>query len=117
MFTALGHTSSACRLHQRVTKMLETLELGPDGKSEQRLGRACVCWGCGHVGLPRNTCSETGPKPAAVCTACGEDDQTNFVKLVREGKHVPWIEATPKSAEQAAKAEDAAKAAEAVETS
>jgi hypothetical protein len=101
-----------------VTRALATLEAGPDGKSAQRLGRACVCWSCGHVGLPKNTaaCSETAAEPAGVCAGCGDDAQTNFVRGVREdGTRLPWIEGAQTTAEQAAKADEAERVAKAQE--
>jgi len=45
---------------------------------------------------------ETGSEPRGVCAGCGDDSQTNFVKVLQaDGKAVPWIEdaeneATPK---------------------
>ena len=48
------HQEAAAALHRSVTALLEVLALGPTGRDKQRLGRGCVCWGCGHAGLPRN---------------------------------------------------------------
>ena len=114
LFIHLGHSECAARLHQCVMRHLQTLAAGPDGRSAQRLGRACICWSCGHVGLPRNSasCSDKGPKPAGVCDGCGDDSQTNFVRCVQEGQSLPWIEAPPPlTPEQAAKADEAKQAA------
>ena len=114
--------------------------MGPTGREKQRLGRGCVCWGCGHVGLPRNA-DAVSPKvwshpnrltparpnpnpnptpnpakagvaePAGVCAACGDGGATNFVTVVDpRGATVPWIEAAPTPPE-AAGAEAAAAAA------
>ena len=83
-------------MHECTTRALELLELGPDGRSSQLIGRACVCWACGHVGLPANAanCSMKGPTPAGECYQCGGADQTNFVRIVRaDGSACPWIEA------------------------
>ena len=112
-------------LHSSVTAALATFEAGPDGKSAQRLGRACVCWGCGHAGLPRNAaeCSEKGPTPKGVCGRCGGDGQTNFLSCVtKDGRTMPWIEGadqqlTPAQLAKAEEAQQAAKAAEATEVS
>ena len=114
LFVHLGHRESAARLHGCVSRAMATLEAGPDGKSGQKVGRACVCWGCGYVGLPKNAaqCSEKAPKPAGVCAGCGESAQTNFVRLVQSGKTLPWIEAAMLDAEEAAKASEAAARAE-----
>jgi len=119
LFAHLGHTESAAALHRCVTNALTTLAAGPDGKSSQKLGRACVCWSCGHVGLPRNSahCADAGPTPAGVCASCGDDSQTNFVKhTTKEGKTLPWIEgAPPLTAQQASKSQEAERAAKAAE--
>ena len=48
------HQEAAAALHRSVTALLEVLALGPTGRDKQRLGRGCVCWGCGHAGLPRH---------------------------------------------------------------
>jgi len=119
LFTHLGHSASAARMHACVMRVLGALAAGPDGKSQQRLGRPCVCWGCGHVGLPTNKCSEKAAKPAGLCAHCGDDSQTNFVYCVgAEGKRLPWIEAAPVKAEQQqAKVDEAAKVADAAELS
>ena len=99
--------------------MLGTLAAGPDGKTTQRLGRACVCWGCGFVGLPTNAahCSEKGSSPAGVCAGCGGDEQTNFVQGIRaDGAKLPWIEVPPEAGSSSAgplAAVEAAAAAEA----
>ena len=120
LFAALGYTDAAAKLHACVSRNLATLEAGPDGKSAQRLGRACVCWSCGHVGLPSNAarCSEKGAKPAGVCGGCGEDAQTNFLRVVAaDGKALPWIEHAPLTAAQEEKAGEARAAAAAAEVS
>jgi hypothetical protein len=95
LFAALGHAESARQLHASVTAVLDVLVAGPDGKSKQRLGRACVCWACGHVGIPANSaeCAEAGAVPPGACASCGDAGQTNFVRLVgTDGVTVPWIQ-------------------------
>ena len=96
LFAALGHGESAARLHECTSKLLSTLAAGPDGKTTHAMGRACVCWSCGYVGLPSNAakCSETKPTPAGVCANCGSAEQTNFCKVTKPdgGGVVPWIE-------------------------
>ena len=110
---ATGHLEAARTLHAAVTRLLETLEQGPTGREAQRMGRACVCWACGHVGLPRNAdevSAEPGAAaPAGVCAACGDGESTNFVRVRNaQGATVPWMEAPPKAAAAAAGAEAAA---------
>jgi hypothetical protein len=96
LFTALGHRASAARLHGCTSRLLSTLAAGPDGKTTHAMGRACVCWSCGHVGLPSNAaaCSEAKPNPAGVCAHCGSAEQTNFCKVTKPDGDgvVPWIE-------------------------
>lgn len=96
LFAHLGHGQSAARLHACTTALLRTLEQGPDGSTTHSMGRACVCWACGHVGLPANAdkCSASGPTPQGKCAHCGGADQTNFVRVTqqRDGAVVPWIE-------------------------
>ncbi|GMI39473.1 hypothetical protein TeGR_g3107 [Tetraparma gracilis] len=104
LFLRAGMLGHARRLQKCVAKELEVLEKGPDGKASHSLGRACVCWGCGHAGLPKNAgeCDEASLLPAGACGGCGEADQTNWL-VVRgeadgEASEVPWMEvkaATP----------------------
>ena len=95
IFTEFDRDQSGFLNYTEFARCVRALEAGPDGKSAQRLGRACICWACGHVGLPRNAarCSEVGPLPAGVCGSCGEDGQSNFVQAVSsDGCKLPWIE-------------------------
>ena len=94
LFAGLGHTESATRLHACTTRLLATLQQGPDGRTTHSMGRACICWGCGNVGLPRNAerCSESGAVPAGECAHCGSAEQTNFVRVLSGSGVVPWME-------------------------
>ena len=95
LFAAAGMLSQAAQLHDCSTRLLSLLSAGPTGRQSQRIGRACICWSCGHVGLPSNASSvvESGATPPGVCAACGENAQTHFVRVVSEdGAVVPWIE-------------------------
>ena len=69
---------------------------GPDGSVTHSMGRACVCWGCGHVGIPQNSAqvSDQGCKPAGQCAQCKDDGQTNFVRVTNGDQSMPWIEVT-----------------------
>mmetsp|Transcript_9993 Transcript_9993/g.25497 ORF Transcript_9993/g.25497 Transcript_9993/m.25497 type:complete len:270 (-) Transcript_9993:1473-2282(-) len=82
LFLRAGLLPNAQRLHAAVSKLFTLLEQGPDGRTTHTVGRACVCWGCGHVGLPANadSCSERGPTPTGICRQCGGSEQTNFVR-------------------------------------
>jgi hypothetical protein len=122
--------AAAEALRASTAQMLELLAAGPDGKTGVRLGRATVCWGCGHAGLPTaGTLGDAASKARDVeaagrpppCAGCGEDDQTNWVRVTEQGKagEVPWLEAALLSADEAAaeaRAATAARRAE-VETS
>jgi hypothetical protein len=71
------------------------LSAGPDGKTSHNIGRACICWNCGHVGLPSNRkkCSKDGGygvKPK--CAQCKEKEQTNWIRVTKDGKFVPFLE-------------------------
>jgi hypothetical protein len=93
VFLRAGLIDHATRLHGCITTVLDVLENGPDGKTSHALGRGCVCWNCGYAGIPKNAdeCHVTEIDPAAVCGGCGEDDQTNFVRILIEGKEIPWM--------------------------
>ena len=91
-----------------VDAFFDVLQLGPDGKTSHAVGRACLCWQCGHVGIPTNIdkCAR-GIKVAGVCAnpACASDAATNFVRPVRPGGDVvPWIELKARASQEAVKA-------------
>lgn len=114
LFLRVGLLGNAHRLQACTATLFETLQKGPDGRTTHRMGRACVCWGCGHVGLPRNaeSCHKTRVTPAGVCQHCGQSDQTNFVRVTaNKGKDtVPWLELKAVASDEAlAKAERAEK--------
>lgn len=96
LFIKLNLIEHAKRLHASTLPTLAILRDGPDGKTSHNLGRGCVCWNCGMVGLPKNADKVHARKlkPAGVCSNCGTDDQTNFIKVVcGDGeKEVPWME-------------------------
>mmetsp|Transcript_35953 Transcript_35953/g.49912 ORF Transcript_35953/g.49912 Transcript_35953/m.49912 type:complete len:228 (-) Transcript_35953:19-702(-) len=96
--------NQAQQLKRDTDAFMNLLELGPSGSTSQSMGRACVCWGCGRVGLPKNPEGSGAPQ----CTGCGEDDQTNFVKVLQpNGTFIPWMEEKVGPEQQAAA--DAAK--------
>ena len=110
LLIATKHGAEAAAMHAATTKLLEILEAGPSGRASQRVGRGCVCWSCGFVGLPTNQCDEQALEPPGVCASCGKFD-TNFVRVVNaDGATVPWIEAAAE-APPATAAGDAAQAA------
>eukprot|EP01050_Picozoa_sp_SAG11_P015083 SAG11_NODE_1921_length_4066_cov_4.386690_2_plen_147_part_00 len=66
---------------------LALLKRGPDGSSTQSIGRAAICWRCGHTGLPRNAarCHAKRTTPAPVCANCANDDAGNFLRVTTTG--------------------------------
>mmetsp|Transcript_7803 Transcript_7803/g.11900 ORF Transcript_7803/g.11900 Transcript_7803/m.11900 type:complete len:256 (+) Transcript_7803:71-838(+) len=152
LFLRVNMVEAADRLQQCTSSMLDIYATNPDGSTGVSIGRACVCWNCGHVGLPQqhyekeDTPEEQEPTDTAtgkstnktpnkksskskkakkkkdeygVCRKCKEDDQTNWVRVVRQlevnsgstPSDLPWIEKTPLTPEQQAKKDAADKAA------
>ncbi|CAE8640654.1 unnamed protein product, partial [Polarella glacialis] len=101
-----GKADSARRLQQCVQSFFRLFELGPNSGAG-KLGRACVCWSCGHCGL-EGIVSEKGSSQVGVCMSCGET-RTNYVQtILASGMAVPWVEASASPPESSAeKAEDA----------
>ena len=104
LFLKLGLVDRCVRLSVCTKKLFNSLEQGPDGRTQHDIGRAAVCFQCGHAGLPanRDACgvgagksADEGPRP--VCAKCLCADDTNFVKVLStDGKEVPWMEGKPK---------------------
>eukprot|EP00658_Telonema_sp_P-2_P017314 TRINITY_DN1670_c0_g1_i1.p2 TRINITY_DN1670_c0_g1~~TRINITY_DN1670_c0_g1_i1.p2 ORF type:complete len:148 (-),score=24.79 TRINITY_DN1670_c0_g1_i1:331-774(-) len=96
LFLRVGLVEHAQRLQTCTSALFQVLGEGPDGSATHAIGRACVCWGCGHVGLPANRaeCSDAGASPAGKCGHCCSDEQTNFVRITQPGSTdvLPWIE-------------------------
>lgn len=95
IFLMTGNVESARALYESTQGVLDVLENGPDGKSTMRLGRATICWGCGYAGIPQNAdeCDKVSTEIAGVCGGCGNNGETNFLRIVAEGgKEVPWME-------------------------
>lgn len=97
LFCMTGNLAQAKQCKKDVDTFLTMLEHGPDGKCAHTMGRACCCWLCGHVGIPKNIkdCA-TGQDVAGICGKCNSDAQTNFVQLVqRQGtttRKIPWMQ-------------------------
>ena len=99
-----------CNLHENalrcstcINTYMAFLSTNPDGTSKHKMGRACVCWGCGHVGLPKNPQDKLplegveGPLPE--CGNCGSKDETNWVRPLDAKKNtLPWMQADTKGA-------------------
>lgn len=118
LFCMTNNVENAKRTKKAVDSFLALLEGGPDGISQYKIGRACVCWACGHVGIPLNADKcERGQRVAGRCSACESNEQTNFVRLDKPGDGkgtkpsvVPWMQveghASKEAVEAAAKAEE-----------
>ena len=96
LFLMCGMSDQAQRCGNIITSYLRTLEVGPDGKTSHNIGRACICWNCGHVGLPSNRkkCSKDGGyKVKPKCSSCKEKEQTNWIRVTsKDGKFIPFME-------------------------
>jgi hypothetical protein len=101
LFHATGKTEAVTKCMDAVGAVLQILAAGPDGKSEISIGYACICWDCGHVGLPAGIANgdqigngaEEHPDSLFECKRCGTSDQTNLVRGVQpDGSTIPWIE-------------------------
>ena len=96
LFLQVGAPDRASRCANAAAAYTSILLAGPDGRTQHSMGRACVCWSCGHLGLPRNAarCSRPGSKVPGECAQCGSDKETNFVAFFDETKGyvLPWIE-------------------------
>jgi len=54
LFARVGAAAQLRACMTCTSAYVRVLHAGPDGKTAQSMGRACVCWLCGHVGLPHN---------------------------------------------------------------
>ena len=101
LFLKVGRVEMAEKVSIACTSLFETYEKGPDGRTTHSMGRAIVCWNCGHCGLPSNG-SEThmvNVTPKGICTNCRSDEETNFLKVTKaqgieagEDQAIPWLE-------------------------
>ena len=101
-------------LQTSVETFCHLLESGPPVEAVS-MGMACICWSCGHAGLPANVGEVTKKAPAtatremlskapiAVCSNCSGKEQTNLIRVTQpDGSMIPWIES---KTEQKKKAE------------
>ena len=116
LFVKVNLMENMERLRTTASKMLDMYAENPDGKTGVLIGRACVCWVCGHCGLPQPDKEglrpgDDNPKsPPGPCGNCSEHDQINWVGVTQpkdeNGTKVtdlPWIEAAPLTEEEAKK--------------
>mmetsp|Transcript_41648 Transcript_41648/g.126269 ORF Transcript_41648/g.126269 Transcript_41648/m.126269 type:complete len:203 (-) Transcript_41648:182-790(-) len=126
LFLRVGMVECAERLKDDTSSMLDRYATNPDGRTGLRIGRAVVCWSCGHCGLPDGGGSGDGDggkeddrrenAPPRPCGRCGETEQTNWLRFSQKrGETLPWIETAPLSKEEKKKREEADRAAKRAE--
>ena len=114
LFLKCGLVPNAVKLKDATDEMMSLYSSDPDGRRGVRLGRACVCWSCGHVGIPTDyTEEQRDPGP---CASCNETDQVNWVRVMSSAtgetknkngaEDLPWIEVAPMTEEQAKQMEE-----------
>jgi hypothetical protein len=114
LFLRVGMFPAAEKLRETTLLMLDMYADNPDGRTGILIGRACVCWSCGHCGLPKAGADGKRPGdddeklPPGPCSNCGETKQINFLRVTqsKDGKkstNIPWIEAAPLTEAEAAK--------------
>ena len=97
LFVMTNQHGSALRASACINKYLDLLASNPDGTSKNNIGRACVCWLCGYVGIPKNI-NEIPEKDGytnimPICKKCNSSQQTNFIKpLDKNNKEIPFME-------------------------
>mmetsp|Transcript_16265 Transcript_16265/g.30699 ORF Transcript_16265/g.30699 Transcript_16265/m.30699 type:complete len:198 (-) Transcript_16265:146-739(-) len=132
LFLRAGMVDAARNVKEATSKLLDMYASDPDGKTNVNVGRACVCWSCGHCGVPKgnnnnkNSISDDVRKvPPGPCSKCGEKDQINWIKVYnpteneiknkkknkKKKEELPWIEAPELSEEEKKKKEEAQLAA------
>lgn len=122
LFLRVAMIDAAERLRATTVAMFDKYSDSPDGKTSVSIGRACVCWSCGHCGLPEKQPADEKKAPPPPCGNCGDIDQTNWLRVTKESKakgskheELPWIEAAPLSEKEKARKDEAAKAAKRAE--
>lgn len=124
LFLRVGMVDAAESVKKNVTELLDVYANNPDGKSNFHVGRGCVCWSCGHCGIPNNSkegnniTDDVYKIPPAPCGKCGEKEQVNWLKVTKpttdtttslnnKEKEIPWIEAPSLSEEELKKKKEA----------
>jgi len=122
LFLRVGIVDNAEKLKVATDKMISIYAENPDGASGMRIGDACVCWCCGHCGIPKDYIDDKksiDKKVPGPCFECGEKEQVNWLRITqKQGTkfvNMPWIEVAPLSKEEAEKKKDAERAAKRAE--
>ena len=98
LFYTTGNSKAVDLVQETVERALGILQKGPDGNTKFNIGNACVCWSCGHVGIPKNSASLSDGAIVSYdtlpcCKNCSSDVETNFVIGQQpDGTVLPWIE-------------------------
>jgi len=127
LFLRAGLVENAQRVKETTDALFDIYANNPDGKTNVRIGNGCVCWSCGHCGLPKDSNGEyttnssnlADKKKSKVlpgpCGQCGEVDQVNYLVVTRKDEftkkgvtNLPWIETPPLSEEEKKKKKEAA---------
>jgi hypothetical protein len=118
LFLRAGMIGAAEAVRDDAGRLMDLYADNPDGKKAVNMGKGCVCWSCGHCGLPSGGGSipEEDPKaPPGPCAACGETEQVNWLRVTNGKKgskeELPWLEEPPLSEEERKKKEEALLAA------
>ena len=104
LFLKCGLVPNAVRLKECTDKLLDIYSKDPT--KSIKVGRACICWKCGHCGIPKDSEKQ-------VCLHCQESNQVNWVRVLHpngDQQELPWIERADLTEEEK-KAELAAKRA------
>jgi len=112
LFLRVGMVPNVVRLKETTDKELELYESPNNEGRGVKLGRACVCWTCGHCGIPKDY-KEQNSQPPGPCFNCDEIDQVNWLRIVKSSRsnsnddddvgsaELPWIEVAPMTEKQA----------------
>ena len=104
VFVQTGEKESAERCRSCMESFLHILTAGPTGSLVVNVGQACLCWECGHVGIPVNAEELDNEStvqvkrrmpPFAICKQCRSGERTNFIIGRQEGaadSFIPFIE-------------------------
>jgi hypothetical protein len=98
LFLKCGLVPNAVKLKECTDQLLELYQKDPTKLQGVKLGRGCICWHCGYVGIPKEY-SDTQER-AGPCFLCSETNQINWVKIVANNNKThtdaadsfPWIE-------------------------
>mmetsp|Transcript_28757 Transcript_28757/g.40426 ORF Transcript_28757/g.40426 Transcript_28757/m.40426 type:complete len:250 (-) Transcript_28757:77-826(-) len=112
LFLRVNMVEAAETLRQCTSSMLDIYATNPDGSTGVSIGRACVCWNCGHVGLPQQhyekddnpeaqeqtdtaTCKSTNKKQTKKSSKSKQSkkkkDEYGVCRKCKEGDQTNWV--------------------------